>query len=89
MVYPIFLHGANREIGVPKPAAKRPLAEVKKLGSRQQRACYQALPFFGFGFKLALIGFGTGAFSLLLHPGIPQRLGINLHVEDTFIVKTA
>ena len=50
----------------------------KKIGFAPASFVFPGTSIFGFGFKLALIGFGTGAFFLLLHPGIPPRLGINL-----------
>src|ERR1019366_7117726 len=88
LVYPT---PTNPEPQVPRSrateAAKRPSTKVKLIGFAAASCLFPGTSIFGFGFKLALIGFGTGAFSLLLHFGIPQMLGIDL--EDTFIVKTA
>src|ERR1035437_3077675 len=61
-------------------AAKRPSREVEKIGFAPASFLFSGTSIFGFGFKLALIGFRvrTRGFCLLLRPGIPPRLGINL-----------
>jgi hypothetical protein len=71
-------HLPSREGSREADAAKHPSSEVKKIGFAPASFLFPGTSIFGFGFKLALIGFGTGAFSLLLHPAFPE-------VGDKFI----
>ena len=83
MAYPIPTNPEPRSpylaVARATDAAKRPSAEVKKFGFAPASYLFPSISNFGFGFKLALIGFRVRprGFCLLLRPGIPPRVGVD------------